>query len=233
MVLSGVTWTSFFGKPEQTIHRHTWIWFTREEPLNFPAPSVDFFFLVPSLNLSVILPKSFKTHIDFRRAHREIKVSDLHLTPDSQMSGGSRVSDIHFELTGQWLDWRSLSRGDGSRLILTDNVKIRHCYLLGDMDSSRGVSSSIIDNSIVKLDQVPRWSDADYNVSDDGSGSGDPLSSSNDHDLTEVTTSRFPLDHGINSKLYLWRGTPWNLDVDAVVNSSNEVWTNLTFNVSH
>ena len=149
------------------------------------------------------------------------------------MRGGSRVSDIHFELTVQWLDWRSLCRGDDPRLIFTDNVKIRHCHLLGDMDSSRGVSSSIIDNSIVKLDQVPRWSDADYNVSDDGSGSGDPLSSSNDHDLTEVTTSRFPLDHGINSKLYLWRGTPWNLDIDAVVNSSNEVWTNLNFNGSH
>ena len=102
---------------------------------------------------------------------------------------------------------------------------------LPNMDSSRGVSSTVIDNSIVKLDQVPRWSDADYNVSDDGSGSGDPLSSSNDHGLTDVTSSRFPLDHGINSKLYLWRGPPWNLDVDAVVNSTNEVFTNLVLNV--
>ncbi|ONK63936.1 uncharacterized protein A4U43_C07F20440 [Asparagus officinalis] len=34
--------------------------------------------------------------------------------------------------------------------------------------------------------------------------------------------SRFPVDHEINSKIYLWRGNPWNLEVDAVVNSSNE-----------
>jgi hypothetical protein len=35
--------------------------------------------------------------------------------------------------------------------------------------------------------------------------------------------SRFPVDHEINSKIYLWRGNPWNLEVDAVVNSTNEV----------
>lgn len=37
------------------------------------------------------------------------------------------------------------------------------------------------------------------------------------------TTSKFHVDHDINAKLYLWRGTPWALEVDAVVNSSNEV----------
>lgn len=35
--------------------------------------------------------------------------------------------------------------------------------------------------------------------------------------------SKFALDHDVNAKLYLWRGTPWALEVDAVVNSSNEV----------
>ena len=35
--------------------------------------------------------------------------------------------------------------------------------------------------------------------------------------------SRFPVDHEINSKIYLWRGHPWSLEVDAVVNSTNEV----------
>ncbi|KAL2519308.1 appr-1-p processing enzyme family protein [Abeliophyllum distichum] len=35
--------------------------------------------------------------------------------------------------------------------------------------------------------------------------------------------SRFPVDHEINSKIYLWRGNPWNLEVDAVVNSTNEM----------
>ncbi|KAF9604622.1 hypothetical protein IFM89_008888 [Coptis chinensis] len=29
-------------------------------------------------------------------------------------------------------------------------------------------------------------------------------------------------DHDVNSKIYLWRGNPWNLQVDAVVNSTNE-----------
>lgn len=75
---------------------------------------------------------------------------------------------------------------------------------------------------VVKLDQVPRWSDADYHAPDELSSLvGDPLSS-NGNGLIEVSSSRFPLDHAINSKLYLWRGHPWNLDVDAVVNSSNE-----------
>jgi hypothetical protein len=36
-------------------------------------------------------------------------------------------------------------------------------------------------------------------------------------------TSRFPVNHEINSKIYLWRGLPWNIVVDAVVNSTNEV----------
>ncbi|XP_057509502.1 uncharacterized protein LOC130792075 isoform X2 [Actinidia eriantha] len=34
--------------------------------------------------------------------------------------------------------------------------------------------------------------------------------------------SRFPVDHEVNLKIYLWRGNPWNLEVDAVVNSTNE-----------
>lgn len=77
-------------------------------------------------------------------------------------------------------------------------------------------------DNIVKLDQVPRWSDADYHPHDELSTLvGDPLSYSA-NGLVEVSTSRFALDHAINSKLYLWRGHPWNLDVDAVVNSSNE-----------
>ena len=35
--------------------------------------------------------------------------------------------------------------------------------------------------------------------------------------------SRFPVDQEINSRIYLWRGQPWNLEVDAVVNSTNKV----------
>lgn len=69
---------------------------------------------------------------------------------------------------------------------------------------------------VAKLDQVPRWNDAP----DEFAAFGDPLTTANG--LLEITGSKFPVDHEINSKLYLWRGHPWNLEVDAVVNSSNE-----------
>lgn len=70
---------------------------------------------------------------------------------------------------------------------------------------------------VVKLDQVPRWSDA----SDEFASFGDPLSGTA-NGVLETSTSKFPVDPEINSRLYLWRGHPWNLEVDAVVNSSNE-----------
>lgn len=49
------------------------------------------------------------------------------------------------------------------------------------------------------------------------------LSGSENGGPTYGTKSKFLVDHDINAKLYLWRGTPWALEVDAVVNSSNEV----------
>ncbi|XP_030449546.1 uncharacterized protein LOC115671965 [Syzygium oleosum] len=83
---------------------------------------------------------------------------------------------------------------------------------------------------VVSLDQVPRWSDTEYRSSLDcenedpsfsNSYFADPLTS-----YSEITgngmLSRFPVEHEINSKIYLWRGNPWNLEVDAVVNSTNE-----------
>lgn len=91
--------------------------------------------------------------------------------------------------------------------------------------------------SVVTLDQVPRWSDVEHRSSSvhEGEGSSspnphfsDPLTSSaaaegggdgGDHGVK----ARFPVDHQINSKIYMWRGHPWNLEVDAVVNSTNEV----------
>ena len=86
--------------------------------------------------------------------------------------------------------------------------------------------------SVVTLDQVPRWIDADQSLGYDENGDStfsspyffDPLTS---HSETESggsgSVSRFPVDHEINSRIYLWRGNPWNLEVDAVVNSTNEV----------
>lgn len=86
---------------------------------------------------------------------------------------------------------------------------------------------------VVSLDQVPRWSDADHRLSsqyenEDPSFSNayfaDPLTSySGAESSSNGLISRFPFDREINSKIYLWRGNPWNLEVDAVVNSTNEV----------
>ncbi|GMI87420.1 hypothetical protein like AT1G69340 [Hibiscus trionum] len=84
---------------------------------------------------------------------------------------------------------------------------------------------------VVTLDQVPRWSDAEIRSSleyenEDPSFSKsffpDPLAPPRGGDGSNGMVSRFPVDHGINSKIYLWRGQPWNLEVDAVVNSTNE-----------
>ncbi|KAK8567329.1 hypothetical protein V6N13_105306 [Hibiscus sabdariffa] len=84
---------------------------------------------------------------------------------------------------------------------------------------------------VVTLDQVPRWSDAEIRSSleyenEDPSFSKsffpDPLASPRGEDGSNGMVSRFPVDHEINSKIYLWRGQPWNLEVDAVVNSTNE-----------
>ncbi|KAK6921946.1 CRAL-TRIO lipid binding domain [Dillenia turbinata] len=82
-------------------------------------------------------------------------------------------------------------------------------------------------DSVVGLDQVPRWSDAEvrtYDNDDPSFGNSyfhDPLTSGAESS-SNGTVSRFPVDHEINSKIYLWRGNPWNLEVDAVVNSTNE-----------
>ncbi|KAL2906674.1 Protein GDAP2-like protein [Bienertia sinuspersici] len=51
----------------------------------------------------------------------------------------------------------------------------------------------------------------------------DPLASaSTSENGSNGMVSRFPVDHEINLKVYLWRGNPWNIEVDAVVNSTNE-----------
>lgn len=85
----------------------------------------------------------------------------------------------------------------------------------------------------VKLDQVPRWSEQDQRPGHSGGGSApsspdhsfsDPLSSlATDNGKSGFGFTKFKVDHEINSKLYLWRGAPWALEVDAVVNSTNEV----------
>ncbi|BFG16763.1 hypothetical protein CerSpe_030360 [Prunus speciosa] len=98
--------------------------------------------------------------------------------------------------------------------------------------ATRGGSPTDNGDCVVSLDQVPRWSNADHRSSleydnEDPSFSNkyfpDPLTSqSGAESSSSWIVSRFPVDHEINSKIYLWRGNPWNLEVDAVVNSTNE-----------
>ncbi|KAL6505638.1 hypothetical protein OROHE_023017 [Orobanche hederae] len=83
---------------------------------------------------------------------------------------------------------------------------------------------------VVTLDQIPCWSDSEFRYSYENEDSAfqnpyfpDPLTSASEGDNTgNGMVSRFPVHYEINSKIYLWRGNPWNLEVDAVVNSTNE-----------
>lgn len=101
----------------------------------------------------------------------------------------------------------------------------------GAANINRGGLAIESGDSVVTLDQVPRWSSLeckDLNENDDPAFSNsyfpDPLTSiDEDEDSLLGMHSRFPVNHEINSKVYLWRGNPWVLEVDAVVNSTNEV----------
>ncbi|KAL8218729.1 hypothetical protein R6Q57_022125 [Mikania cordata] len=93
---------------------------------------------------------------------------------------------------------------------------------------TRGGQPSDSGDAVVTLDQVPRWSDGDFRYSYEIEDPNfpnmhfpDPLASSSGSE-NSGKVSRFPVDHEVNSKIYLWRGNPWNLEVDAVVNSTNE-----------
>lgn len=103
-------------------------------------------------------------------------------------------------------------------------------YRPGAATPNRGGLPMDSGDSVVTLDQVPRWSDGEYRYSyenEDGpfpnSYFVDPLTSASEAGSSgNGMVSRFPVDHEVNSKIYLWRGNPWNLEVDAVVNSTNE-----------
>lgn len=92
-------------------------------------------------------------------------------------------------------------------------------------------------DSVVTLDQVPRWIDVDHLLESENGDSSfsnpyfpDPLAfKSGTGSGAGGSVSRFPVDHEINLRIYLWTGSPWNLEVDAVVNSTNEVSHNSPF----
>ncbi|CAN6844043.1 hypothetical protein Bca4012_049799 [Brassica carinata] len=103
--------------------------------------------------------------------------------------------------------------------------------------TSRGGTPTESADYLVTLDQIPRWSDVEQRSSSSSleGETGDPahsnpryanpLASSSSEaggSSGNAMVSKFPLDLEIISKIYLWRGEPWNLEVDAVVNSTNE-----------
>ncbi|CAJ1931959.1 unnamed protein product [Sphenostylis stenocarpa] len=100
-----------------------------------------------------------------------------------------------------------------------------------DSATSSGGLPNDSGDSVVTLDQVPRWIDAEHSLGYDNGDSSfssshypDPLTfKSGTESGGSDSVSRFPVDQEVNSKIYLWRGNPWNLEVDAVVNSTNEV----------
>ncbi|RDX85875.1 Protein GDAP2-like protein, partial [Mucuna pruriens] len=100
-----------------------------------------------------------------------------------------------------------------------------------DSATPRGGLPNDSGDSVVTLDQVPRWIDAEHFLANDNGDTSfsssyfpDPLTfKSGAESGAGGSVSRFPVDHEINSRIYLWRGNPWNLEVDAVVNSTNEV----------
>ncbi|PKU63201.1 protein GDAP2 homolog isoform X1 [Dendrobium catenatum] len=94
-----------------------------------------------------------------------------------------------------------------------------------------GMPTDSGESGVVTLDQVPSWNDTDQRSSflyGPGDSStplyfSDPLTSSSGlNSGIDGMVSRFPVDQDINGRIYLWRGNPWNLEVDAVVNSTNE-----------
>nr|KYP65779.1 Protein GDAP2 isogeny [Cajanus cajan] len=100
-----------------------------------------------------------------------------------------------------------------------------------DSATPRGGLPNDSGDSVVTLDQVPRWIDAEHSLGNDNGDSSFSSSYFPDPLTFKLglegggggSVSRFPVDHEVNSKIYLWRGNPWNLEVDAVVNSTNEI----------
>lgn len=106
----------------------------------------------------------------------------------------------------------------------------------GAATTNRGGMPMDSGDTVVTLDQIPCWSDSELRYLYENEDSSfqspyltDPLTSASEGDNSgNGMVSKFPLDYEINSKIYLWRGNPWNLEVDAVVNSTNEVSTLFT-----
>lgn len=119
------------------------------------------------------------------------------------------------------------------------SVKVAKVYQSVAMPTAGSPTESRV--HVVSLSQVPRWGDSEDSASVayeneepllSTSDSADPLASITNVTSTSTSygmTSKFPMDREINSKIYIWRGVPWNLEVDAVVNSTNEVILTYSF----
>ncbi|KAL3631211.1 hypothetical protein CASFOL_024195 [Castilleja foliolosa] len=97
----------------------------------------------------------------------------------------------------------------------------------GEETINRGGLPTDNGESVMKLDQIPRWSESEcrylYMNEEPNSYFHDPLASATEGEGTgNGMLSRFPVDHEINSKIFFLKGNLWNLELDAVVNSTNE-----------
>ncbi|KAL4569497.1 hypothetical protein LXL04_025136 [Taraxacum kok-saghyz] len=133
--------------------------------------------------------------------------------PHSLRHRGVWLKNFWFELIVAVFDWDREAKEEMYRPVSTT---IDH----GGLPTDSG-------NTVVTLDQVPRWNDGDirypYDIEDPNSQFPNPLASSSETERSGIgIVSRFPFNDEVNSKVYLWRGNPWNMEVDAVVNSTNE-----------
>lgn len=72
----------------------------------------------------------------------------------------------------------------------------------------------------VSLDSIPRWCDTPPSSYSTTPTEGSSSSSHNPSALS--APSKFPVKDELNKKIRLWKGELWKLEVDAIVNSTNE-----------
>lgn len=77
---------------------------------------------------------------------------------------------------------------------------------------------TIVRKPCTPLNAVPRWSPPE----------DDPLSSNPEHENGSSQIGRFPFRVDLNRRIALWKGPITRLEVDAIVNSSNEPLTDIT-----
>ncbi|KAI3816642.1 hypothetical protein L1987_16345 [Smallanthus sonchifolius] len=173
------------------------------------------------------------------QSHKQMELAQMAAEKLMELENDSGVYVLMSNLYSSTDDRKSLQRtrrdhtvyagpANNCRFISLSAISRKQMYRHMAAATIRGGQPTDSSDAVVTLDKVPRWSDGDFRYSyeiEDPNFSNmhfpDPLaSSSGEESMGKV--SRFPVDHEVNSKIYLWNGNPWNLEVDAVVNSTNE-----------